>query len=133
MQLNQERRLSRLCQNALFNHRAFDIIVLNNNVLFENFDRVKLVSAFSLSQHDLPEGSLAENHQEVEIRCTNDVFLSHVVGHIFVRYHRNFLGDRRFAHLDLQLGEISAVVGHGHIIEFSFFGSQKFKPPIALN
>ena len=98
MKLNKERRLLSQGQDPFLHHGTVDIIILNDDVLFQNLDRIKLVRSLSLCQHDLediwfplwfqfvpqsqshlPEGSLAENHQVVEILCPDDVLPFHVV------------------------------------------------------
>lgn len=53
MQLNQERRLIRQSQNSFFHHCAFNIVILDNNILFQDFDRVQFIRALSFGQHYL--------------------------------------------------------------------------------
>ena len=103
MKLNKERRLLSQGQNPFLHHGTVDIIILDDDVLLQNLDRVKLVRSLSFSQHDLgdivfplftvhhhqphlPEGSLAENHQVIEILSPDDVLPFHIV-----RNHRVLL------------------------------------------
>lgn len=131
VKLDQERGLAGLGQHALLHHRALDVVVLDDDVLFEDFDCVKLVGSLALGQHDFAERTLAENHQEVEVSGSNDVLLAHVVWHILVGDYRRFLCDRSLSHLDLQLGQVGAVVGHRHVVELTFLRRQELEPPIA--
>lgn len=131
MKLHEEGRLAGLCQHALLHHRALDVVVLNDDVLFENFNCVELIGAFALGEHDLAERTLAEDHQEVEVRGANDVLLAHVVWHILVSDNRRLLGDGSLAHLHLELGQIRAVIGHGHIVELTLLGRQQLEPAVA--
>ena len=79
MKVNQEGRFSRQSQNSLLNHGALHIIVLDDDVLLQNFDCVQLLSALSLGQHHLPEGSLAKNHQVIKILSPDDVLPFHIM------------------------------------------------------
>ena len=53
MKLNKERRLLSQGQHPLLHHGTVDIIILNDDVLLQNLDGIKLVRALSLGQHDL--------------------------------------------------------------------------------
>ena len=53
MKLNKERRLLSQGQNPFLHHGTVDIIILYDDVLLQNLDGIKLVSALSLGQHDL--------------------------------------------------------------------------------
>ena len=48
VELDEEGRLLGQRQHALLNHRALDVIVLNDHVFLEDLDRVQLVRAFPL-------------------------------------------------------------------------------------
>ena len=83
--MDQEGRFSRQRQHSLLYHGTLHIVVLDDDVLLQNFDCVQLVSAFPLRQHHLPEGSLPQNHQEIEILRGDGVLPSHVAGDLRVR------------------------------------------------
>ena len=87
MKVDEEGGFSRQCQHSFLYHGAFHIIVLDDDVLLQNFDGVQFVSAFPLSQHDLPKGSLSKNHQEIEIIRCDDVLPGHVVRNMWARAH----------------------------------------------
>lgn len=53
MQLHEEGRFTREREYTFLNHRAFHIIVLDNNVLLQDFDSIQLVGSLSLRQQDL--------------------------------------------------------------------------------
>lgn len=53
MQLHQEGRLARECEYTFLDHCAFHIVVLDNNVLLQDFNGVQLISSLSLRQQDL--------------------------------------------------------------------------------
>lgn len=53
MQLHQEGRLTRQREHAFLHHRAFHVVVLDNDVLLEDLDGVELVGAFPLRQQHL--------------------------------------------------------------------------------
>lgn len=53
MQLDEEWRLAGQGQNVFLHQSAFDVIVLDNDILLEDFDGVELVSSFALGQHHL--------------------------------------------------------------------------------
>ena len=48
MKGDKERRSTLHGQNSLFDHRTFDVVVLDDDVLLEYLDRVQLVRAFPL-------------------------------------------------------------------------------------
>lgn len=131
MKLYEEWRLAGLRQHPLLHHRALDVVVLNDDVLFENFDCVKLVGAFAFGQHHLAERALSEDHQEVEIGGTDDVLLAHVVWHVLVGDYRRLLGDGSLAHLHLELGQVGAVVRHGHVVKLTLLSRQQLEPSVA--
>ena len=103
MKLYKERRLLSQGQHPLLHHGTVDIIILNDDVLLQNLDGIKLVRALSLGQHDLrdkvfplltvfiiyshlSEGSLAKNHQVIKILSPDDVLPFHIM-----RNHRVLL------------------------------------------
>ena len=53
VKLDEERRLLGQSEDPLLNHGTVDVIVLDDDVLLEDLDGVKLVSPLSLSQHNL--------------------------------------------------------------------------------
>lgn len=55
VQLHQERWLLRQCQHPLLHHGALHVVVLDDDVLFQDLDRVQLVRALPLGQHHLAE------------------------------------------------------------------------------
>lgn len=131
MKLNQERRFAGLSENSLLHHRAFNVVVLNNDVLFKNFDCVKLVGAFAFRQHYFSKRALSKNHQKIEVRRPNHIFSAHVVWHVLVGDDWRFLSDGSLTHLYLELRQILVVVGHGHIVELTFLCCQELEPSVA--
>ena len=75
MEMDKEGRLSRERQDSFLYHGTLHVIVLDDDVLLENFDCEQLRGPLPLSQHDLPEGPLAEDHQEVEVLGTDHFFV----------------------------------------------------------
>ena len=53
VKLDEEGWLLRQRQHPFFGHGAFDVVVLNNDVLLQDLDGVQLVRAFALRQHHL--------------------------------------------------------------------------------
>lgn len=53
MQLHQEGWFTREREHAFLDHCAFHIVVLDNNVLLQDFDGVQLIGSLSLRQQDL--------------------------------------------------------------------------------
>ena len=53
VKLDEEGRLLRQRQHPFLGHGAFDVVVLNNDVLLQDLDGVQLICAFALSQHHL--------------------------------------------------------------------------------
>lgn len=51
--LHQEWRLTGHGEHPLLNHGALNVIVLDNDVLLQDLDRIQLVRALALGQHDL--------------------------------------------------------------------------------
>ena len=50
MKLGEERWLVREGEHALLDHRAFDVVVLHDDVLLQHLDRVDLVSSFAFGE-----------------------------------------------------------------------------------
>lgn len=69
MQVQQEwmSLLIRNQEDPLFRARAFDLVILDDELLLQDFDGVELLGTLSLSQHDLSEVALSENCQKVEM------------------------------------------------------------------
>jgi len=55
MQLDEEWRLAGQCQDVFLHQSAFNVVVLDNDILLEDFDGVELVSSLALGQHHLEE------------------------------------------------------------------------------
>lgn len=53
MQLHEEGRLAREREHAFLDHRALHVVVLNNDVLLQDFDGVQFVGSFPLRQQNL--------------------------------------------------------------------------------
>ena len=53
MKLDEEWRLLGQSEDPLLDHGAVDVIILDDDVLLEDLDGVKLVCPLSLSQHHL--------------------------------------------------------------------------------
>lgn len=53
MQLHQEGWFTREREHTFLDHSAFHIVVLDNDVLLQDFDGVQLIGSFSLRQQDL--------------------------------------------------------------------------------
>ena len=58
VKLDEERRLLGQSEDPLLNHGTVDVIVLDDDVLLQDFDCVQLVCALPLSQHHLHTGCL---------------------------------------------------------------------------
>ena len=67
MKSGEERMFRRESQNSFFSHCAFDIIILKNDVFFEDFDSVDFVGALQLGQHDFAEASFTQHFDEMEL------------------------------------------------------------------
>ena len=50
VKLGEERWLVREGEHALLDHRAFDVVVLHDDVLLQHLDRVDLVSSFAFGE-----------------------------------------------------------------------------------
>lgn len=82
MQVQQE-RMSFLVSNekhALFRPCAFHLVVLDDELLLQNLDGVKLLRSFGLREHDFSKVSLAENCQEVKVIKTNSATCALCIG-----------------------------------------------------
>ena len=64
-------------KNSALRHRAFDVIVLQDDVFFQHLDGINFVGSASFRQHHFAETSLSENFNEIKIFKTN--FLSRKV------------------------------------------------------
>ena len=53
MELDKEWRLLGQGEHPLLDHGAVDVVILDDDVLLEDLDRVQLVSPLPLSQHHL--------------------------------------------------------------------------------
>lgn len=53
MKLDKERRFLRQSEDSLLNHGTINVIVLDDDVLLQDFDCVQLVCPLPLSQHHL--------------------------------------------------------------------------------
>ena len=58
MHLNEERGLVGQGEHSLLDHGTLDVVVLDDDVLLEDFDGVELVGALALGQHHLRERSV---------------------------------------------------------------------------
>lgn len=54
-------------EDSLLRPDTLNLIVLNDELLLENFDGIEFASFLRLGQHDLTEVTLAKNSQEVEV------------------------------------------------------------------
>ena len=52
---DEKRGFLRHGKNSLLDHRTFDVIVLDDDVLFEDLYRVQFVGTLSLGQHHLDD------------------------------------------------------------------------------
>jgi hypothetical protein len=69
MQIEQEgvALLVRDEEHPLLGPYALDLVVFDNELLFENLDGVQLLRRLGLGQHDLTKVTLSENSKEVEV------------------------------------------------------------------
>lgn len=58
-------------EHAFLRFGAFHLVILNDKLLFENLDGVKLLRRLGLRQHDLSEISFTEDSQEIEVIKAN--------------------------------------------------------------
>lgn len=96
MQLHQKWWFLRQCQHPLLDHRALDIVVLNDDVLLQDFDGEQIVSALAFGQHHFPERALAQHHQKIEIGRSDQILFGHVVRQILLEAGRCPFGDGCF-------------------------------------
>ena len=54
-------------EHPLFRSHALNLVVFNNELLLENFDRIQSPRTLRLGQHDLSEVALTQNCQEIEV------------------------------------------------------------------
>ena len=67
MQGGQERVVGRQGQDALLRHGALDVVVLDDDVLLEDFDGEHLLGVAFLSQHHFAERAFAQDFQKPKI------------------------------------------------------------------
>lgn len=54
-------------EHTLFGLHALDFIVLNDKLLLQNLDGIKLLGTLGFSKHNLTEVTLSEHSQEIEV------------------------------------------------------------------
>ena len=67
MKSSEERMFRRESQNSFLCHCAFDVIILKNDIFFEDFDGVDFVGTLQLGQHDFTKASFAQDFNEMEL------------------------------------------------------------------
>lgn len=157
VQLDEERRLGGEREHVLLDESALDVVVLDDDVLLQDLDRVQLVRALALGEHHLVDGNraaqhaaprvplsetylaeaaLAEHHQEVEVRGADDVLPAHVVRKLAVELGRLPLGGRRHAaHRGLRadlLPELLRVeaLRDGHVVVLALLLGEQLEPAL---
>lgn len=83
MQLHEERRFMREREYTFLNHRAFHIVVLDNDVLLQDFDGVQLVGSLSLRQQDLELIRFRSRIRVVPL----EIVKTHLAKAAFAEYH----------------------------------------------
>jgi hypothetical protein len=68
MKRNQKWRLIWQSQHTFFRHRTFNVIILNDYVFFENFNRKYFFAVFVFTQKDFSERALSQNCDKIEVR-----------------------------------------------------------------
>lgn len=68
MQLDEERWFAGQGQHMLLNQSAFNIIILDNDILLEDFDGVQFVGTFALGQHHLKKNKRRSNYEPAQTR-----------------------------------------------------------------
>lgn len=56
-----------LLQHPVLGHRVLDFVFLDDDLLLQDFDGEQLARGLLAAQDDLPEGSLAQDLQELEV------------------------------------------------------------------
>ena len=67
-------------EDSLFRPYAFNLVILNNELLLKNLDGVETPAPLRFGQHDLSEVALAEDSQEIEVIKTNPLSRAGVCG-----------------------------------------------------
>ena len=63
----QKRMVCRKCQNSFFGHCTFNVIVLNNDIFFQDFDGKDFFSVTLFGQHHFAERAFTQHFEETEI------------------------------------------------------------------
>ena len=58
-------------EDALFRSRAFDFVILDDELLLQHFDGVELFRRLRLRQHDLSEITFTKHGEKVEVSETD--------------------------------------------------------------
>lgn len=67
MQRRQKWMICRQSEYPFFRHGTIHVIVLYNDVFFQNFDRVHFVGVFLFGQHHFTETTFAQYFDEMEV------------------------------------------------------------------
>ena len=59
--------LRREGQDSFLGHGAVNVVVLQYDILLQHLDCIDFIRSPQLSEHDLPEGPLPENFDEMKI------------------------------------------------------------------
>lgn len=62
-------------KHALLRFGTLNFVVLDNELLLQNLDSIKLACAFCLGQHDLSEVTFSKNSKEVKVIQSNSDLL----------------------------------------------------------
>ena len=67
MQRGQEGMIGRQCQDALLRHGALNVVVLDDDVLFEDFDGEHFFRVPLFRQHHFAKRAFAQDLQEAKV------------------------------------------------------------------
>ena len=67
MQLHKKWWLLTESQHFLLDHDTVDVVVLDNDVLFQDLDGVQLFRVLAVGEEHFAKAALAEHHQQIEV------------------------------------------------------------------
>ena len=73
MQLHKKWRLLTESQHFLLDHDTVDVVVLYDDVFFQDFNGINFLSVLSLGKHHLAKAALTKNLEKIKVRCFHRV------------------------------------------------------------
>ena len=67
VELDEEGRLVGKGEHPLLGHDTVDVVVLDNDVLFQDLDGVQLFRVLAVGEEHFAKAALAEHHQQIEV------------------------------------------------------------------